>query len=430
MEKKMTELTNEELLAKFAGEVLCYYKYENYSGPLEQDRREVLRLMNLGAAVSASPQPSVEELLKEFTANYARLNGMREQLATPKYDRYIEGASDFAEEVERKFFAPAPAQEFSAEFVAQQEELREMNPELYEQGSQNVVRLHEKLAAQLVENSNRCRHCGGEIIRCWIGHVHEACNGFLHRDNYHRCQSGDGSTIAEPIPGGASTPSTPWPGSNPNKANPEYISDAEKSKFLAARPSEPSAPKVEPPNSLLSGITSQSTDEPLIEPDEICPMIFAPRPTQATETASAPCITNSGTYGELPAKIRDLGLIQPHEWDNMTGHQQRDWLIENWAAPSVAGTQPTPDVTWPCDNCGRPFNQHYTMARFCVGDRPGKVFCAAQGTPQVEEIAKEILVQVLGGNDMVIAEELKSVAKILRKHLPGAPAQPGPEEKR
>jgi len=55
---------------------------------------------------------------------------------------------------------------------------------------------------------------------------------------------------------------------------------------------------------------------------------------------------------------------------------------------------------------------------------------AAQGTPQVEEIAKEILVQVLGGNDMVIAEELKSVAKILRKHLPGAPAQPGTEEKR
>jgi len=51
-----------------------------------------------------------------------------------------------------------------------------------------------------------------------------------------------------------------------------------------------------------------------------------------TEESARPRIINSGTYGELPAKIRDLELIQPHEWDNMTGWQQRDWLMEHWPA--------------------------------------------------------------------------------------------------
>jgi hypothetical protein len=59
---------------------------------------------------------------------------------------------------------------------------------------------------------------------------------------------------------------------------------------------------------------------------------------------------------------------------------------------------------------------------------------AAQGTPQVEEIARELAEAIrswqgcLGYEDCTTPDDV--YAMVLRKHLPGAPAQPGPEEKR
>lgn len=51
----------------------------------------------------------IQEILKDFVANYAKLNGVRSQLATPKYDHYVEGASDFADELLRRLASAVPA---------------------------------------------------------------------------------------------------------------------------------------------------------------------------------------------------------------------------------------------------------------------------------------------------------------------------------
>lgn len=52
----------------------------------------------------------IQELLKDFVANYAKLNGVKPQLATLKYDHYVEGASDFADELERLAGSGEPPQ--------------------------------------------------------------------------------------------------------------------------------------------------------------------------------------------------------------------------------------------------------------------------------------------------------------------------------
>jgi len=50
----------------------------------------------------------------------------------------------------------------------------------------------------------------------------------------------------------------------------------------------------------------------------------------AAPPSGIPAVTDSGTYGELPASIRRL--LPGHEWDNMTRDEQRAWLIERLAA--------------------------------------------------------------------------------------------------
>jgi hypothetical protein len=58
------------------------------------------------------------------------------------------------------------------------------------------------------------------------------------------------------------------------------------------------------------------------------PTRFDPRPTPAgPPPAPAAEPRDSGTYGELPWRIR--AMLPGHEWDNMTRDEQRAWLITN-----------------------------------------------------------------------------------------------------
>jgi hypothetical protein len=141
MEKKMTE--QELLLDKYRDEIIRGEQFGTiiHRKPTKEAdyHDEILKLMNLGVAVSASPRPRCP---KCGTARIARYMLTFGRLSCPecKAEFRVQCPDDFAQ-----FFAPAPAQEgpnFSAEFVAEQEELREMDPELYEQASNNAVRLH------------------------------------------------------------------------------------------------------------------------------------------------------------------------------------------------------------------------------------------------------------------------------------------------
>lgn len=69
----------------------------------------VLYSRGVAHSSSAGTEPGLEDLLKKFIASYAKLNGRELRFATPKYDPYVEGASDFADLLEREFF-PASQQ--------------------------------------------------------------------------------------------------------------------------------------------------------------------------------------------------------------------------------------------------------------------------------------------------------------------------------
>jgi len=106
------------------------------------------------------------------------------------------------------------------------------------------------------------------------------------------------------------------------------------------------------------------------------------------------------------------------------------------AAPSLAGTQPTPKKSVfyfaTCPKCSE----------------TTEVSGAAQGTPQVEYSEREAYRIACKGWNMLASTAhrenvelwpvIEAVAKILFRmvprfldsHLPGAPAQPGPEEKK
>jgi len=157
---------------------------------------------------------------------------------------------------------------------------------------------------------------------------------------------------------------------------------------------EPSAPKVEP---LISDYGPQD---------------------EATETASAPTLTEAvhKAYQDV------LGDKIPYIKGQMD-HSVNKAAYELWcviaeleriaAATSVAGTQPTPL----CPHCDPEDTEYQKQA--CR--------CAAQGTPQVEALAEDIVFHFgVQGNPL----NLEAMREFLKSHLPGAPAQPGPEEKR
>jgi hypothetical protein len=191
MEKKMTELTNEELLDEFGPDVLTGYGREL--------RSELL--LRLGAAVSASPQPR-EYPKAEAGPFWHELSALLEKHKAP----YL--YEPLAEAIFRNFFAPAPAQEPRCDYIfrdigtgMQCDKKRGHDGDHHATMGSIKEGIHiddpESLAAQPVENSSRCRHCDEEI-----------------RKSQHGWRAEHGSTICpdnpngndhEPITGGAST---------------------------------------------------------------------------------------------------------------------------------------------------------------------------------------------------------------------------------
>lgn len=93
------------------------------------------------------PQPGVQELLKQFTTDFATLNAVPEKLANPKYSAYLEGASDFSDLIERQLSAAAPRpQEPSAELIEAIESLLEWVPKSGK-GSSGYLRVERVKAA-------------------------------------------------------------------------------------------------------------------------------------------------------------------------------------------------------------------------------------------------------------------------------------------
>jgi len=128
------------------------------------------------------------------------------------------------------------------------------------------------------------------------------------------------------------------------------------------------------------------------------------------------------------------------------------------AAPSVAGTQPAwirQESCSECDGdgcakCQTLKDRIAELLKLGSGDEDGPsedavfdyvkaLHGAAQGTPQVEEIAREIVAsaQVIKGplvlpddvyDELAICPSAEAIADILRSRLVGAPAQPGPSK--
>jgi len=244
----------------------------------------------------------------------------------------------------------------------------------------------------------------------------------------------------------------------------------------AARPSEPSAPKVEPQFTCENCVSPEVCSERMH-----CDKAGRPlheRPTQTTETASAPQLGQ--LLGEVLVKAGVLHGEFPLTEDQIT-FAAKEYL----AAPSLAGTQPTTckaraagtaggnypqDCDWPfcgCDEratkametlleCGWIGNKEAAelrrelavekelSARLAEKEVDQAIRAesaeaqletmksgAAQGTPQVEE-AVEAIMRLGYTRDRVCQRD--AVRKALRpffpEHLVGAPAQPGPEDKK
>jgi len=227
--------------------------------------------------------------------------------------------------------------------------------------------------------------------------------------------------------------------------------------ITVARPSEPSAPKIEPPkywqcpnneaHHLRFGEKIYGTEfhrQYCIH----CPdteAVFRSRPTQATETASAPQLGQ--LLGEVLIKAGVLHGEFPLTEDQIT-FAAKEYL----AAPSVAGTQPTPEIDksgwknvpipppkdyYKCFGCKAVFvDDESAEKHFGKPKEREWPLCAAQGPPQVEEgellrfmrLIAELPIVERGMDIPNAAAVLQQMAKnALRSHLPGAPAQPGPE---
>lgn len=195
----------------------------------------------------------------------------------------------------------------------------------------------------------------------------------------------------------------------------------------AERPSGPSAPKVEP---IIAEMHQMANDVEAAFGSDLS------RPTQATDTASAPQGKIGAVMDAQQRLVRDFGKYYAEmPYSGATKEALfHDWLYIRLtemyaAAPSVAGTPPTlvnpvvayknrfgvtaPDCTFGCDE------SQYDQR--CNIHRPG----AAQGTPQVEEIAREVL-NGIRGVDCATDAEQNYVRHVLRRYGVGAPAQPGP----
>jgi hypothetical protein len=205
-----------------------------------------------------------------------------------------------------------------------------------------------------------------------------------------------------------------------------------------------------------------------MEPEEqgfICDCPWTIAPTQATEMASAPqavlqkLVDWDERYPRNQYRIVEYGAVQASE-------KELDVICEEahkvLAAPSLAGTQPTPTLEfltffakWWADmdlaklresmndpiwadgkHCGDCTKQPATCNRCVLEDieKQAAEFAkylpgAAQGTPQVEEIARAIATVVALDVCNLTFERLEYfvplIANELRKHLVGAPAQPG-----
>jgi len=170
-----------------------------------------------------------------------------------------------------------------------------------------------------------------------------------------------------------------------------------------------------------------------------------PPTSQATETASAPHWKGSAFKWLQENGYKELGQPIHYEQNGHVGYKYPHEILDLYlaaAAPSVAGTQPT--RTKEEYEAYRQRNWDWNLPKWEDLPKPG----AAQGTPQVEECSPKA-VELLATIENADSEEAQAAIFELRKllphleqyikwevedaltgHLPGAPAQLGPEEKR
>ena len=232
-----------------------------------------------------------------------------------------------------------------------------------------------------------------------------------------------------------------------------------------SRPSGPSAPKVEP----------QFTCENCVSPEVCSERMYCDkagrslpeRPTQATETASAPkCTCNPKPFGgvhwsDCPAAPSVAGtqptpalkVTQQEIHELRTNDQPRDldWdkvhaLLEPWQevwkGDKIKFAAKYPE--WMVNAAAEIFahdicdawswNDYVAAATVIMSRHSG----AARGTPQVEAGIQRIIQKCeqywnesgIGDAEVHAAlEYISREAHELRSHLPCAPTQPGPEEK-
>lgn len=475
MEKKMTEQTAIDINnLRFYARMAEHYKWQTDvidSSVVVQTLNEIAE--RLGAAVPAplQPLPSVEELARrawEKRQPMFKSYDSWEEVGSADKQVYLEAAGRYRE-VFQEFFAPAPAQEPRCEYIfrdigtgLQCDKKRGHDGDHHATMGSIKEGIHvddpEDSAAQPVENSSRCAKCG-EVE----DHMNHYADYTLDGSAYHMKDH-----TFEPISGGASTGEQQMK-NTPSDCivaayNHEPIRVAE-----AARPSEPSAPKVEPPKywqcpnneshylkfgEKIYG-TSVYRQYCIHCPDTEA--VFRSRPTPATETASAPQDENALSRITFAAQaLLDIGKrdMSNPKYDGFFEElaisvKESNAVIHNFAAaPSVAGTQPTAR----CPKCGEEMqggffrvsvNSTSAIKWRCKGNDESFhefiINCeaqlrpffsgAAQGTPQVEAALKEIIeVCNYWHHDNLRRNE--QISAILAKHLPGAPAQPGPEEKK
>jgi len=445
MEKKMTEMTETEFAEHVSNWGCSCDVGSGYGCGHIAIRDELLR--RLGAAVSASPQPRCPKCgagQGKLALDYQKPITSQDDTAGPYVHCEGCGTKTFTEMWRlwelAPFFAPAPAQEPHCGYWLSEAKLNELAS-----------------GASTGEQPPRhkCVDCDATEMLTVIGPKQYACPTHLFKG--------------------------------------------------ASRPSEPSAPKVEPPiqrhyaiigdYSSIDGATRKeacgyrSCGKPYSDPIHIQPEEMAheagsqPRKplsyeeakkvaTQATETASAPRSGN-GEYCNWPGDFTDgLPYCQQCGLKSRapSATRQSGWLKETLteaaarqaryeaatkddymlyaAAPSVAGTQPTwirQESCSECDGdgcakCQTLKDRIAELLKLGSGDEDGPsedaVFDyvnalrgAAQGTPQVEEASREIehYVSLRSGDwgKHAGSYHAKAIAEILRKHLPGAPAQPG-----
>jgi len=245
-------------------------------------------------------------------------------------------------------------------------------------------------AAQPVENSSRC----GKIMAHKLGN--QKCGGNrdheLHTDKssifYHEFE-------AEPISGGAST-----------GEQPPHVPIMTMREIIEAE--GPSAPKVEPLDFDMEFARKVKVIGERFNWDiqAFFEHVQAEQtqPTQATEAASAPQTEWHCQECREPIKFNG------RQWLHADGTPTYPRCTRpKPAAPSVAGTQPEPIR---CSQCKSPLCE-------CIATK-----LLAQGMPQVEEISRAIQWEWTNGDSVTVEDAAK---KVLAKHLPGAPAQLGPD---